>query len=325
MTDTTDSKISGSIAGKLPRRQLEDLRCVTAIGGGHGLGRVLSTLSFLQRRLVGIVATTDNGGASGLLRRSQQTIAWGDIRNCLSQLALQPLAADVLNYRFSDEHELNGHNFGNLLLHTLDELSARPLDGIQLLSRLLNINIRLLPMSETSVDLVASTQEGLECFGELDVDKLHHMPTALSLAPAVSATPEAIRHIRRSDLIILGPGSFLTSVMPPLLMADLAQSIADSQAPVLFIDNLSPEHSPAGRLTLSERINWLEQQLGRQLVDLVISNAPDAGLTVPYIKHVVAASDAPHRHDRDSLLNAIEEAVELLTTKIPSTRGSYSV
>ncbi|MDX1705490.1 uridine diphosphate-N-acetylglucosamine-binding protein YvcK [Pseudidiomarina sp.] len=325
MTDTTDSKISGAAAGARPRLQLEDLRCVTAIGGGHGLGRVLSTLSFLQRRLVGIVATTDNGGASGLLRRSQQTIAWGDIRNCMSQLALQPLAADVLNYRFSDEHELNGHNFGNLLLHTLDQLSARPLDGIQLLSRLLNISIRLLPMSETPVDLVASTHEGLECFGELDVDQLHHMPTALTLAPAVAATPEALRHIRRSDLIMLGPGSFLTSVMPPLLMADLAQSIADSHAPVIFIDNLSPEYSPAGRLDLSERINWLEQQLGRTMIDLVITNAPDEKLTVPYVRHVAAARDARHRHDRDSLLNAIKAAVELLHTKIPSLKGNDSV
>src|SRR5690554_3186908 len=245
---------------------IAQLKCVTAIGGGHGLGRVLSTLAFLERRLIGIVATTDDGGASGKLRRSHECIAWGDIRNCLSQLAQQPLAADVLNYRFESEHELHGHNFGNLLLYTLDQVSARPLDGIQLLSRLLNISTRLLPMSEMPVDLVASTHDGLECFGELHVDGLLHMPQKLALSHPVVATPEALTHIQRSELIILGPGSFLTSVMPPLLVDEFAQTIADSDAPVVFIDNLAAEHSPAGELRISQRLQWMNEQLGISLV-----------------------------------------------------------
>ena len=103
--------------------QLSTLKRVTAIGGGHGLGRVLSSLRFLKHRLVGVVTTTDNGGATGLLRQSHDCIAWGDIRNCLSQLVEQPLAAQVLNYRFTGEDPLAGHNFGNLLLHTLEMAS----------------------------------------------------------------------------------------------------------------------------------------------------------------------------------------------------------
>lgn len=288
---------------------IAQLRCVTAIGGGHGLGRVLSTLAFLERRLVGIVATTDDGGASGLLRRSHDCIAWGDIRNCLSQLAQQPLAADVLNYRFTSEHELKGHNLGNLLLHTLDQVSARPLDGIQLLSRLLNINTRLLPMSEEPVDLVAATHDGLECFGELHVDGLLHMPEKLSLSHRAMATPEALAHIRRSELIILGPGSFLTSIMPPLLVENFAQTIAESNAPVIFIDNLVAENSPAGELSLSERLKWLEQQIGVQLIDGVITNQTSDGLDLPTFDHVNHSVEAPQRHEANSLLAALDAAV----------------
>ena len=285
------------------------LRCVTAIGGGHGLGRVLSTLAFLERRLVGIVATTDDGGASGLLRRSHDCIAWGDIRNCLSQLAQQPLAADVLNYRFTSEHELKGHNLGNLLLHTLDQVSARPLDGIQLLSRLLNINTRLLPMSEEPVDLVAATHDGLECFGELHVDGLLHMPEKLSLSHRAVATPESLAHIRRSQLIILGTRSFLTSIIPPLLVENFAQTIAESNAPVIFIDNLVAENSPAGELSLSERLKWLEQQIGVQLIDGVITNQASDGLDLPTFDHVNHSIEAPQRHEANSLLAALDAAV----------------
>lgn len=293
---------------------VDQLKRVTAIGGGHGLGRVLASLQFLQSRLVGIVATTDNGGASGLLRRSHQTIAWGDIRNCLSQLVEQPLAADVLNYRFTDDPTLAGHNFGNLLLHTLNQLSARPLDGIQLLSRLLNVNTRLLPMSESPVDLVADTQDGLECFGELLVDQLHHMPQTLRLSTQVTATPEALRQLRRSDLIIIGPGSFLTSIMPPLLVDKIVETIASSKAPVIFIDNLLPEYSPAGELPLSQRLDWLTSTIGHDIIDLVITNNADAGLTIPHINSIKAAADAPQRHDKESLRSALNLALKQLST-----------
>lgn len=293
-------------------RQLRDLKMITAIGGGHGLGRVLHCLKFMRKRLIGIVATTDNGGASGRLRQHQHTIAWGDIRNCLSQLTQQPLAAEVLNYRFDEQHELHGHNLGNLLLYTLDQLSTRPIDGIALLSRLLNITTRVLPMSEIPVDLVAETHEKIQCFGEVHVDQLCRMPRQLKLEPTVQATPEAVQHILHSDLILLGPGSFMTSIMPPLLLAEIRNAIAASPAPVIFIDNLIAENSPAGRLSLSERLAWMQQQLGPLAIDLVISNHVDTQLTIPTINTVMPARDARHRHDPVSLLHALERALTLL-------------
>ena len=304
---------------------------ITAIGGGHGLGRLMSTLSFLDKRLVGIVATTDNGGSTGKLREHQQCIAWGDIRNCMAQLADQPLAKELLNYRFNGESSLDGHSFGNLLLYTLDAISARPLDGIQLLSRLLKVRNRVLPMSETPTDLIAELDNNLQCFGEIRIDELMQMPKQLSLSPQVQGTPEALTHITRSDLIILGPGSFLTSVLPPLLVGDIARAIEKSPAKVIFIDNLVAEQSPAGALPLNEKLRWLENQLGYLPIDLVISPSASHAHPIPTIQSVAADSEVAHRHDMDSLLIAIEQAAEaLLTAKTVATNeqpetGPYSL
>ncbi|MGM0481448.1 MAG: gluconeogenesis factor YvcK family protein [Pseudomonadota bacterium] len=295
--------------------QIAALRRVSAIGGGHGLGRVLSTLAFLKNRLVGVVATTDNGGATGLLRESHHTIAWGDIRNCLSQLVEQPLAADVLNYRFHGETPLCGHNLGNLLLYTLDQVSARPIDGIQLLSRLLNVNTRLLPMSECPTDLIATTNEGIQCHGEILIDKLEQMPQALQLSGTAHATPEAVRHLYNSDLIILGPGSFLTSVLPPLLVKDIAQAIRQSPGKVIFIDNLVHEDGPAGQLSLHQKLNFLAQHIGADVIDLVLSNHGDGQLGIPCIGNLSADSQVSYRHDTDSLLNQLNFAVGALFKK----------
>ncbi|MCC5878292.1 MAG: uridine diphosphate-N-acetylglucosamine-binding protein YvcK [Idiomarina sp.] len=292
---------------------IQHLRKVTAIGGGHGLGRLMATLSFLRQRLIGIVATTDNGGATGILRDAHQCIAWGDIRNCLSQLANQPLAKEVLNYRFNSDSSLHGHNLGNLLLYSLDELSARPLDGIQLLSRLLKVECKVLPMSESPTDLIGASAEAFDCHGELCIDELPHMPKRLMLNPPVHATPEALRHISGSDLIIIGPGSFLTSVMPPLLVTEITRAVAESNAKVIFIDNLMMEQSPAGKLTLDEKLDWMGQHLQADVIDLVISQfGADYRGKLPVVDGIIAEPGMPHRHQSDSLLHALERAVEKL-------------
>ncbi|MCH8501810.1 MAG: uridine diphosphate-N-acetylglucosamine-binding protein YvcK [Aliidiomarina sp.] len=297
---------------------------ITAIGGGHGLGRLLATLTFMKKRLVGIVATSDNGGSTGRLRADQHCIAWGDIRNCMSQLASQPLAAEVLNFRFEKQTGLEGHSLGNLLLYCLDELSARPVDGIELLSRLLKVASRILPMSETPTDLVAELENELTCFGEFRVDKLNAMPKRLSLFPNVKATPEALLHLTQSDYIILGPGSFLTSVLPPLLVEEIAQTIENSSARVIFVDNLVAEPSPAGQLPLSTRMQWLHRQLGFQPVDAIISAAGDTStvsyqaeraIAIPVITGAKPDSEIPHRHDETTLLDAIIRTIDTLEEK----------
>lgn len=294
------------------QKNINDLDRVVAIGGGHGMGRVLSSLSFLGARLTGIVTTTDNGGSTGRLRKSQECIAWGDLRNCLNQLVTEPsIGSQLFEYRFTGRGELAGHNLGNLMLLALDNLCVRPLDAIRLISDMLHIAPSLLPMSEHPTDLCAHTLCGDQILGEVSIDQLTKPPRALSLNPVVPATREAIEALSQADMIILGPGSFLTSIMPPLLLSEVAEAIRGSGAIVVFISNLVAENGPAGKLTLSHQHRWLEERIGQGRIDAIL--APE-GHGAPELQHCLVQASLgeaalPHRHDRLKLRQALNEVI----------------
>ena len=294
------------------QKNINDFDRVVAIGGGHGMGRVLSSLSFLGTRLTGIVTTTDDGGSTGRLRKSQECIAWGDLRNCLNQLVTEPsIGSRLFEYRFTGRGELAGHNLGNLMLLALDNLCVRPLDAIRLISDMLNIEPSLLPMSEHPTDLCAHTVCGDQILGEVSIDQLTTPPRALSLNPVVPATREAIDALHQADMIILGPGSFLTSIMPPLLLSEIAEAIRSSGAIVVFISNLVAENGPAGKLTLSHQHRWLEERIGQGRIDAIL--APE-GHGAPELQHCLVLASLgevalPHRHDRLKLRQALDAVI----------------
>ena len=294
------------------QKNINDFDRVVAIGGGHGMGRVLSSLSFLGQRLTGIVATTDDGGSTGRLRKSQECIAWGDLRNCLNQLVTEPsIGSRLFEYRFTGRGELAGHNLGNLMLLALDNLCVRPLDAIRLISDMLHIAPSLLPMSEHPTDLCAHTVCGDQILGEVSIDLLTTPPRALSLNPIVPATREAIDALSQADMIILGPGSFLTSIMPPLLLSEIAEAIRGSGAIVVFISNLVAENGPAGKLTLSHQHRWLEERIGQGRIDAIL--APE-GHGAPELQHCLIQASLgeaalPHRHDRLKLRQALDTVI----------------
>ena len=295
------------------QKNISNFDRVVAIGGGHGMGRVLSSLSFLGQRLTGIVTTTDDGGSTGRLRKSQECIAWGDLRNCLNQLVTDPgIGSQLFEYRFNGRGELAGHNLGNLMLLALDNLCVRPLDAIRLISDMLKIEPQLLPMSEQPTDLCAHTVCGDQILGEVSIDQLATPPRALSLSPIVPATREAVLALTQADMIILGPGSFLTSVMPPLLLDEVAGAIRDSQAIVVFVCNLVAENGPAGQLALPEQHRWLEERIGQGRVNAIL--APE-GLSVPELADCLIQAELgeaalPHRHDRLKLRQALDEVIQ---------------
>ena len=295
-------------------RTFADLDRVVALGGGHGLGRVMSSLSSLGSRLTGIVTTTDNGGSTGRIRRSEGGIAWGDMRNCLNQLITEPsVASTMFEYRFSGNGELSGHNLGNLMLKALDNLSIRPLEAINLIKNLLKVEASLIPMSEQPVDLMAIDDEGHEIYGEVNIDQLKLPPRELMLTPRVSATREAVEAIADADLILIGPGSFYTSLLPILLLPDIAQALRRTPAPMVYIDNLGREHSSAGDLSIEERIALLEHYIGKAVIDAVVVGPKVDANRVQckvVIQQPLEAEDIPYRHDRALLRAALEEALQ---------------
>lgn len=295
-------------------RTLADLDRVVALGGGHGLGRVMSSLSSLGSRLTGIVTTTDNGGSTGRIRRSEGGIAWGDTRNCLNQLITEPsVASAMFEYRFSGNGELSGHNLGNLMLKALDHLSVRPLEAINLVRSLLKVDAALIPMSEQPVDLMAHDHEGNHVYGEVNVDQLTDMPQELMLSPHVHATREALDAIAQADVILIGPGSFLTSLMPLLLLDDLTQALRRSSANMIYIGNLGRELSvAAAALTLKNKLELMEEKIGRRMIDaLIIGPTVDASEVQDrvVIKQPLEATDVPYRHDRQLLRQALDQAL----------------
>lgn len=300
------------IQAKLPRHSnLNQLNAVVALGGGHGLGRLLSSLSFLKERLTGIVATTDNGGSTGRIRSQQGGIAWGDLRNCLNQIIAKPtIASNLFEYRFAGSGELKGHNLGNLILTALENMQIRPLDGINLVRDLLHVRSQLIPMSETPVHLVAELISGESVLGEVQIDALTETPKSLSLDNQVLATPEAISAIHSAELILLGPGSFFTSIMPNLLVPEIAQAITQSKAKVIFIDNIGQEHGPAGALSLNTRIEWMEKCIGQDRINAVITTDDELSELPSHINVLrknLSADDVVYRHDRTKLSKAIDQ------------------
>lgn len=295
---------------------LNKLNKVVALGGGHGLGRLLSALSFLDERLIGIVATTDNGGSTGRIRHQQGGIAWGDLRNCLTQITLKPTVASALfEYRFAGKGELSGHNLGNLILKALEDMQIRPLEAINLVRDLLGVRVGLMPMSEQPVHLACHLPCGKQIIGEVSIDGLTQLPETLSLVPKVQVTPEVLTQLHNAELILLGPGSFFTSIMPNLLLDEVVQAISASHAKVIFIDNLGKECGIAGTLSLNDRISWLENQIGITRLNGVIT-VPEETSTIPcditILRRDLYANDISYRHDRNKLSNAIDELIALL-------------
>ncbi|MDK9763776.1 YvcK family protein [Vibrio sp. D420a] len=283
---------------------------VVAVGGGHGLGRMLAALKQFGSNATGIVATTDNGGSTGRIRDCQGGIAWGDTRNCINQLITEPsISSMMFEYRFRGQGELDGHNLGNLMLTALDNLSVRPLEAINLIRSMLKVDVNIVPMTEHPSDLTALSMEGRWVTGETNVDDMDERLRRLDLSPEVPATKEAVQAIAEADCIVLGPGSFLTSIMPPLLLPEIGKAIADNtKAKVILVENLSPEAGPAGMMTLREKIEWCERACKARKIDVIIGDTahPELDGLWHCVTTDLASPNRDWRHDRIKLQQAIE-------------------
>lgn len=239
---------------------------LVCIGGGHGLGRLLVSLRDAGEHLTGIVATTDEGGSTGRLREEAETIAWGDLRNCLSQLcSLDGIGQLLFEYRFQTQGDLDGHNLGNIVLFALDQLSVRPTDAIRIMRDMLRIESHLYPMADRPTTLMAKTTLSTTgnsniLVGELSIDDSDEEIDHLYLDPKVNAENEVIETIEQADAIILSAGSFMTSIMPSLLVENILRAINNSKAPLILIVNIKEEELGGGlRLTFNKQLELLKK------------------------------------------------------------------
>lgn len=245
---------------------------IVALGGGTGLSSLLSGLKSFTRNITAVVTVTDEGGSSGRLRDEWGVLPPGDIRNCLVALAEDDNELrQILDFRF-DQGELKGHSLGNLILLALTEISGDFRLGVEKINNLLAIRGRVLPVTTESVSIYGKKQNGDIVIGELGITKNGAELQDLWLEPK-NAKPvkEVIRSVQEAELIVLGPGSLFTSVLPNLMIAGITEEISRMKLPTVYVANLMTQPGETDGFTVTDHVNWIERYLG-SVPDFIIVN-----------------------------------------------------
>ncbi len=236
---------------------------IVAIGGGTGLATLLSGLKRHSSRITAIVTVADDGGSSGILRRELGVQPPGDIRNCLAALSTEePLLTRLFQYRFSAGSGLEGHSFGNLFLSALTAITGNLETAITASSRVLAVQGQVVPATNVDVRLWAELENGDRIEGESAIGKAPSPIVRMGCLPEEPpALPRALEAIGNADLIVLGPGSLYTSLLPNLLVPELVEAIQRSNAPKLYICNLMTQPGETDGLDVEGHLRAIEAQL----------------------------------------------------------------
>tara|TARA_Y100000588_G_scaffold395323_2_gene523434 strand:- start:48023 stop:49450 length:1428 start_codon:yes stop_codon:yes gene_type:complete len=302
---------------------------ITVIGGGSGLPNLLRGLKLYTSNISAVVTVADDGGSSGRLRNELGILAPGDIRNCLVALAdSEDVMQQLMDYRFVSDGQLDGHNFGNILIAALASIGGDFYRGVEITGELLAIRGRVIPSTTDYVTLVGSTVSGETLIGETSVGSSADSLRSLTLNPAdPMAHPEAVRAIEDADMIVIGPGSLFTSIVPNLLISGIATALTDSPAFKVYVCNVAEEPTQTEGYTVVDHLNVVRYYGGDNSADAVVANnnVPEgptpAGLdfiraTKPWGDDVFlveadviddTSADRTARHDSVKLSNAIAD------------------
>lgn len=253
-----------------------------AIGGGHGLARTLAALPRIVDDVTAIVTVADDGGSSGRLRRDLDVVPPGDLRQALTTLARDPEMRAIVGYRFP-RGELAGHSLGNLVLVALHELSDGDIvQALDRLAALLDVPGRVLPCTPERVTLHARTSGGA-ISGQVAVQATARLERVWLEPLDPPATSEAVAAVERADLVVLGPGSLYTSVLPNLLVPGLAAALASTKAPVVFVANLREQPGETQGMSLADHLDAIAAHVPQVRIDAVVAHrgAPPAGAGRP--------------------------------------------
>ena len=248
---------------------------IVAIGGGTGLSTLLKGLKNYSSNITAIVTVSDDGGSSGILRRQLGVQPPGDIRNCLAALSNEePILTRLFQYRFSGGSGLEGHSFGNLFLSALTTITGSLEKAVQAASKVLAVQGQVVPATNIDVMLWAELEDGEKIYGESNISKSKKLISRIGYLPEnPSALPSAIESIKDADLIVLGPGSLYTSLLPNLLVPEIVEVLMNSNAPKIYISNLMTQPGETDGLDVYQHIKSIEKQLSNLGVNSRIFNA----------------------------------------------------
>lgn len=254
------------------RRRLHRGPKIVVLGGGTGLSTLLRGLKHYSANITAIVTVADDGGSSGRLRREMGILPPGDIRNCLAALASEEkLLTELFQYRFSSGHGLSGHSFGNLFLSAMTDIAGDLEMAIAASSKVLAVRGEVLPATLSDVRLWAELSDGRSIEGESNITAAKGRIVRIGCLPAnPPALPKAIKAIEEADQIIIGPGSLYTSIIPNLLVPEIAEAIARRRVPSVYVCNIMTEPGETQEFKVSDHIWAIDQACGQALFDAVL-------------------------------------------------------
>ena len=304
---------------------------IVAIGGGHGLATLLRGVKAYSHNITAVVTVADDGGSSGRLRREIGIPPPGDIRNCLAALSTdEAFLTQLFRYRFpSDSPGLEGHSFGNLFIAALAEITGSFEQAVAESGSVLAVRGRVLPSTLRDVRLVADVLlphsiNEVRVEGESQIPQTNGKVRRVWLEPSnVSAFPQAIQAILKADLIVIGPGSLYTSILPNLLVPDMAEAVRSSRAIKIFVCNVATEPGETDNYTCGDHLRALEEHIGSDLFDVAIINrlcqgslpenvgwvSIDSDLEEDYPIYVSELADGvqPWQHNAEKLAQVVME------------------
>ncbi|PAE20550.1 hypothetical protein CHH80_11100 [Bacillus sp. 7504-2] len=248
---------------------------IVIIGGGTGLPVLLRGLKKYPLDITAVVTVADDGGSSGRLRDDLDIPPPGDIRNVLAALSdVEPLIEEMFQHRFKTSNELAGHSLGNLILAAMTSITGNFVHAIQEMSKVLNVNGRVLPSAAESVILNAEMEDGTIVSGESKIPYSGKRIKRVFLTPEIAhPLPETVHAIRQADLIIIGPGSLYTSILPNLLVPKLGQEICRARAKKVYICNLMTQAGETLDYTASDHVKALYDHMKSRFLDTILVNS----------------------------------------------------
>ena len=300
---------------------------VVAIGGGTGLSMLLRGLKDYTSNITAIVTVADDGGSSGRLRRELGVLPPGDFRNCLVAMAdVEPLMEKLFQYRFNHGSELDGHSFGNLFIVAMMGVTGSFERALRESSRVLAVRGQALPSTLENLTLCAEMDDQATIQGESKISETGRAIRRLYLQPEhPPAYPEAIKAILEADLIVLGPGSLYTSLLPNLLVEGIYRALLASSALRVYVCNVATQRGETDGFTVGDHVAALRRHLPEDVFHYVLANSrTDVAIPERYPSQVVTAEpradtaadyhvvladvvdpDSPLRHDSAKLAQAL--------------------
>ncbi|WP_075982888.1 gluconeogenesis factor YvcK family protein [Bacillus massilinigeriensis] len=250
---------------------------IVIIGGGTGLPVLLRGLKQYPVDITAIVTVADDGGSSGRIRDEMDIPSPGDIRNVLAALSdVEPLIEEMFQHRFTSSKELSGHSLGNLIIAAMTSITGNFVHAIREMSKVLNVRGKVLPAANHSVILHAEMEDGTIVSGESKIPYSGKKIKRVFLTPGdVQPLTETIQAIRKADIIIIGPGSLFTSILPNLLVPKIGEEVCKAKAKKVYICNLMTQAGETLDFTASDHVKAIYHHLDCQMIDTILVNSEE--------------------------------------------------